>query len=80
MACEAIDGALEATPPDDELAYAAALRKARSLPHDDYARFRAGLEGHLLRRGFGYGTVRAVVNRLWDESGGEREAIGEEPT
>lgn len=71
IARETIDATLEAGPDDEEAAYAAAQRKARSLPRDDYTQFRAKLEGHLLRRGFGYGPARAAINRLWAEVGGD---------
>jgi regulatory protein len=74
----AIDEALAAGPDEEEAAYAAAQRKARTLPRGDYAAFRAKLEGHLLRRGFGYTTARAVANRLWAELGGEARAVAED--
>ncbi|MBI2321997.1 MAG: RecX family transcriptional regulator [Chloroflexi bacterium] len=77
VARAAIDAALAETPADEEAAYAAAQRKARGLPRDDYARFRAKLEGHLLRRGFGYGAARAAINRLWAELGGAPDAVAE---
>lgn len=65
-----IEAVLATTPSDEEAAYAAALRQARGLGRDDYARFRAKLEGRLLRRGFGYSAARAAINRLWAELGG----------
>jgi len=48
-------------------AYRAAQARARRLEHLDYQTFRRRLGGFLTRRGFGYGTVKETVNRLWRE-------------
>jgi len=52
---------------DEESAYQAALRKARSLPQSDYQRFRRRLGEHLKRRGFSYGVINHTINRLWQD-------------
>jgi len=52
---------------DDEAAYRAAQKKARSLAGGDYQTFRRRLIPFLQRRGFAYETARAAVNRLWAE-------------
>lgn len=52
---------------DDDSAYRAALKKARSLPQSDYAAFRRRLGSHLQRRGFSYGVINNTVQRLWQE-------------
>ena len=55
---------------DDERALAAGRQRLRSVAGLDYEAFRARLGGFLLRRGFGYGVVRAAVRTLWEESRG----------
>jgi len=52
---------------DDDNAYRAALKKARSLPQSDYPVFRRRLGGYLQRRGFSYGVINHTVQRLWQE-------------
>ncbi len=54
---------------DDDGAYRAALKKARSLPQCDYQTFRRRLGEYLKRRGFGYGVINHVVERMWQEQG-----------
>ena len=54
---------------DDDNAYRAALKKARSLPQSDYPVFRRRLGGYLQRRGFSYGVINHTVQRLWQEQG-----------
>jgi regulatory protein len=54
-------------------AYRAAQRRAQRLGHLDYATFRRRLGGFLSRRGFGYGTVKDTVNRLWQEHHGSAD-------
>ncbi|MBF6600644.1 MAG: regulatory protein RecX [Dehalococcoidia bacterium] len=59
---------------DDDAAYRAAVRRARSLRRLDYAMFRARLSGFLQRRGFGWSVASATVERCWGEFGsGERD-------
>jgi regulatory protein len=50
---------------EEDSAYRAALKKARSLPQSDYQSFRRRLGEHLKRRGFSYGVINNTVNRLW---------------
>ena len=52
---------------DEDSAYRAAQRKARSLPQSDYQSFRRRLGEHLKRRGFSYGVINNTVNRLWQD-------------
>ena len=52
---------------DDDNAYQAALNKARSLSLSDYQSFRYRLGEFLRRRGFGYGDINRVVERVWQE-------------
>jgi regulatory protein len=60
----------EALPPEDDEAgaYRAAQRKAESLRALDERTFKQRLGAFLQRRGYGYETVRPVVNRLWDDT------------
>jgi len=52
---------------DEDSAYRAALKKARSLPRADYQSFRRRLGEHLRRRGFSYGVINNTVDRLWQD-------------
>ena len=52
---------------DEDSAYRAAQKKARSLPRADYDVFRRRLGDYLRRRGFGYGVINHTVERLWRE-------------
>lgn len=63
---------------DDDAAYRAALRRARSLAALPYPEFRRRLGDLLLRRGFSYETVQRTVRRLWEETHGESWPPGEE--
>ena len=65
------DVVAEALPEDDDQdgAYRTAQRKAVSLRALDERTFKQRLGGFLQRRGYGYETVRPVVNRLWSEQG-----------
>jgi regulatory protein len=56
-----------ATLDEDDAAYRAAARRARSLASLPYTDFRRRLSDLLLRRGFGYETARSTVARLWEE-------------
>jgi len=62
---------------EEDAAYRAAARRARSLATLPYADFRRRLSGFLLRRGFGYETVRATVVRLWEEVAGPQTEADE---
>lgn len=50
-----------------DAAYRVATKRARSMGKGAYADFQRRLGDYLLRRGFGYETVRATVRRLWEE-------------
>ncbi|MFC1988714.1 regulatory protein RecX [Chloroflexota bacterium] len=52
---------------DEDSAYWAASRKARSLTVSDYQSFRRRLGGHLQRRGFSYGVINDTVERIWQD-------------
>ncbi len=62
-----IDGVLRDMD-DEENAYRAAMAKGRNLSRDDYGEFRRKLAGYLARRGFGYGVITRVVERVWGEN------------
>ncbi|MFN8634605.1 MAG: RecX family transcriptional regulator [Chloroflexota bacterium] len=70
------DVVAEALPEDDDAegAYRAAYRKAVSLRAFDERTFKQRLGGFLQRRGYGYETVRSVVERLWSET--SEKAVG----
>jgi regulatory protein len=63
----------EALPVDDDEdgAYRAAQRKAVSLRALDERTFKQRLGAFLQRRGYGYASIRGVVNRLWTETSGQ---------
>jgi regulatory protein len=52
---------------DENSVYEAGLRKARRFSCSDYNDFRRSLYNYLRRRGYDYGTVKSVVERLWQE-------------
>jgi regulatory protein len=52
---------------DEDSAYRAATKKARSLPRADYPSFRRRLGEYLRRRGFSYGVINHTVDRLWQD-------------
>ena len=52
---------------EEDAAYRAARAQARRLNSQDVQVFRKRLGDFLLRRGFGYGVIKHVVNRLWEE-------------
>jgi len=67
-----IDEALEETEAEtgageEERAYQAGHKRLRLLARLDEDEFRRRMYAFLQRRGFGYGTARAVVERLWSE-------------
>jgi len=67
VADEVIQSALDGTVDEDELAYQAAVRKARRWADLEYAAFRERLSAYLLRRGFSYGTIANLVQRVWSD-------------
>jgi len=60
---------------DDASAYRAASSKARSLPLSDYHSFRRRLGEYLKRRGFSYGVINHIVERMWQELGSSQDSI-----
>jgi len=52
---------------DEDGAYRAALNKVRGLRQCDYRSFRRRLGEYLKRRGFGFGVINRVVERMWQE-------------
>jgi regulatory protein len=56
---------------EEDAAYRAAARRARSLSALAFLDFQRRLGDHLQRRGFGYETAREAVRRLWVEVHGE---------
>ena len=60
---------------DEDSAYRAGLKKARSLSGSDYPRFRRRLGDHLKRRGFSYGVINHTVARLWQEQDNQVEQV-----
>lgn len=64
---EVIIETLEEGQDDEQMAYQAALRYLRKLESLDFAGFREKLGAFLGRRGFSYGTIIPVVNRVWSE-------------
>ncbi len=61
-----------------ELAYMAARKKARSLSGLDWQTFRRRLEGHLLRRGFGYEVSNKICHQLWEELNSNIDQINDD--
>jgi regulatory protein len=58
-----------------ENAYRAGAKRARLIVQADYDTFRRRMGEFLQRRGYGYETVKTVVERLWRE----RKTTGAEP-
>lgn len=67
LADDVIQRALDGTVDEEELAYQAAMRKGRRWAELDYAAFRERLSAFLMRRGFSYGTISSLVQRVWDD-------------
>ena len=65
VASEVIDEVLDGIK-DEESAYRAAQRRARTLDKD-YETFRRKLGAFLGRRGFSYGVINSTIERLWRE-------------
>lgn len=61
---------------EEALAYQAASRKVRSYRNLEREAFRRKLGGYLSRRGFPYGVVGPVVDRLWQERDEEAREDG----
>jgi regulatory protein len=67
VARDVVDAAA-GTVDERDAAYRAAERRARSLTHLPYDRFRQRVGGLLLRRGFDFEVVADTVNRLWRQT------------
>jgi regulatory protein len=52
---------------DEDSAYQAGIAKARNLPLADYEGFRRRLGEYLKRRGFGYGVIKNIIKKVWEE-------------
>lgn len=66
IAGETVAAATEAIS-DDDAAYRAVAKRARTLRSADAEEFRRRLGDFLLRRGFSWDTVRRTTSRLWEE-------------
>jgi regulatory protein len=62
---------------EEEAAYRVGEKRARALASCDYRAFRDKLGAHLQRRGFGWETARATVDRCWRELSGDVSGGGE---
>lgn len=67
VADDVIQNALDEAVDEDELAYQAAIRKARRWEGLEWAEFRERLGAYLMRRGFSYGTISGLVQRVWSD-------------
>lgn len=54
---------------DDATALRAAVKFARRLARDDYAKFHRRLRAHLNRRGYAHATARRAAFRVWEDGG-----------
>jgi regulatory protein len=61
-----VSQALATAMSDDDAAYRSGLRLARRLRAYDNRDFTTAVSGFLARRGFGWGTIRTAVPRLWE--------------
>lgn len=59
---------------DGDSAYQAARARAGRLSLSDKQEFGRRLGGYLKRRGFGYGVIRQVVDRIWQEMGRDKNS------
>ena len=64
---EIIQETLEATTPDEDLAYYAAQKRVRRYKHLDWNEFYKKLGSFLARRGFSYTIIKPVINQVWTE-------------
>jgi regulatory protein len=64
---------------EDEAALSAGRKILRRLRNADFPAFKARMEGHLRRRGFGYRVASEAVQRLWEElsNPGDSDVDGE---
>lgn len=52
---------------DEELAYQAAMKKAKNYQSLEWDEFRKKMLGFLSRRGFSYNITSTILTRVWDE-------------
>jgi len=52
---------------DEELAYQAAIKKAKNYQSLEWDEFRKKMLGFLSRRGFSYNITSTILTRVWDE-------------
>lgn len=52
---------------DEELAYQAAMKKAKNFQSLEWDEFRKKMLGFLSRRGFSYNITSTILTRVWDE-------------
>ena len=64
IADEVIEQVLEGSSPDEESALQVAMQYARKMQITDRQLFRKRLGGFLMRRGFSYGTIAPVVQKV----------------
>ncbi len=74
VSSDIIDQVVE-TIDDADSAYRAAVSKAGSLSRSDYQGFRHRLGEYLKRRGFSYQVTNKIVERIWQEQGGDKNSI-----
>lgn len=67
VADDVIQDALDETVDEDQLAYQAALRRVHRWAGLEWAEFRERLTAYLGRLGFSYGTISAVVQKVWSD-------------
>jgi regulatory protein len=65
---EIIQEALENTTPDEDLAHLAARKQARKYERYEWELFKQKLGAYLARRGFSYGTIKPVIEQIWEEN------------
>lgn len=70
---ENILNALDDVEDESDLAYQAAVRYGPRLKKEDWDTFRKRLVAFLARRGFSYGTISPVVQRVWTELRSEEQ-------
>jgi regulatory protein len=72
---DVIQAAISEIDDDETLAYLAAQKYARRLSGLEWRDFRKRLGAYLGRKGFSYGTVAIIVQRIWSEAEEENSAV-----
>ncbi len=72
---QTIQSALAQVPDENELAYQAALQKARRLTGLTWAEFRQKMSAFLGRRGFSYEAIGDAVRRVWREQSQAEDSL-----